>query len=132
MDWGNYFIFFLTWMTLHDVFRLVAKGETCESLLCETVGYRDDWELMDTLRTAKLYLSLCVCIQLLKIIKFMKVLIPKMALATAVLYKGVMDLFFFGLVFIITLGAFAMMFYVQLGPNMEGYNDQISSFISLS
>ena len=62
----------------------------------------------------------------------MKVLIPKMALATAVLYKGVMDLIFFGIVFMITMGAFSMMFYVQLGPNMEGYNDKITSFVSLA
>ena len=32
--------------------------DDCASELCATVGYRDDWELMDTVRTAKLYLSL--------------------------------------------------------------------------
>ena len=61
-----------------------------------------------------------------------QVLIPKMGLATAVLYKGAMDLFFFGLVFCITVLAFSTMFYVQLGPVMEGYFDQTASFISLS
>ena len=135
MDWGNYAIFGLTWLRLHQSFTLAdswAAGGLCDSVLCQTVGYRDDWMLMETLRSAKLYLSLCVCIQLLKLIKFMKVLIPKMALATAVLYKGVMDLIFFGIVFMITMGAFSMMFYVQLGPNMEGYNDKITSFVSLA
>ena len=131
MDWGNYAIFCMTWLTLHETFRLEDDNSDCVAPLCMTVGYRDDWKLMDTLRSAKMYLSLCVCIQLLKIIKFMKVLIPKMGLATAVLYTGVMDLFFFGLVFMITLGAFSMMFYVQLGPNMEGYNDQLTAFVSL-
>ena len=96
------------------------------------MGYRDDWELMDAMRSAKLYLSMCVCIQLLKMIKFLKQLIPKMALATAVLYKGMMDLIFFGVVFFLTMFAFAMMFYVQLGPNMEGYSDLYSSFVSLA
>ena len=133
MDAVNFGIFFLTWFQLQRSFVLGGSlRDECDSPLCAQVGYRDDWELMDTVRQAKLYLSLCVCIQLLKIIKFMKVLIPKMALATAVLYQGAMDLFFFGLVFAITMGAFSMMFYVQLGPVMEGYNDQVASFISLS
>ena len=132
MDWINYILFLLTWMYLQRSFELRRSHGVCASAVCHNVGYFDDWELMDTVRTAKLYLSLCVCIQLLKIIKFMKKLIPKMALATAVLYKGAMDLFFFGLVFVITMGAFSMMFYVQLGPNMEGYNDQVSSFVSLA
>ena len=41
-------------------------------------------------------------------------LIPKMRLATSVLHKGMVDLFFFGLVFGITMLAFCMMFYVQV------------------
>merc|ERR1719359_861021 len=134
MDWANFGVFYLTWLTLRRGLALAhaaAAGECAGSLLCERIGYFDDWQRMDTLRTAKLYLSLCVCIQLLKLIKFMKALIPKMALATAVLYKGVADLFFFGLVFMITMGAFAMMFYVQLGPVMEGYADPFAAFVSL-
>merc|ERR1719198_2596744 len=55
-----------------------------------------------------------------------------MSLATAVLSKGLADLIFFGLVFGISMFAFAMMFYVQLGPVMEGFNDQLASFISLA
>ena len=136
MDWVNFGIYGLTWSTLRQTFVLAAAsaGGHCDetNLLCQRVGYRDDWQLMDTVRQAKFYLSLCVCIQLLKIIKFMKALIPKMSLATAVLYKGVTDLFFFGIVFMITMGAFSMMFYVQLGANMEGYYDQVSSFVSLA
>ena len=106
MDWMNFSLFFLTWLYLRAYLLLAeqAAAGACEpgAIFCERVGYRDDWERMDTVRSAKLYLSLCVCIQLLKLIKFMKALIPKMSLATAVLYKGVYDLFFFGLVFIIT------------------------------
>ena len=75
---------------------------------------------MATARTAKIYLSTCVCIQLLKIIKFTNALVPKMGLATAVLSKGLADLVFFGLVFGISMFAFSVMFYVQLGPVMEG------------
>ena len=47
------------------------------------MGYFDDWQVLNTLRAAKIYLSLCVCIQLLKIIKFTNALVPKMGLATA-------------------------------------------------
>ena len=43
--------------------------------------------------------------QLLKIIKFTNVLIPKMGLMTAVLGKGFADLAFFGIVFIISMMA---------------------------
>ena len=74
MDAVNFGIFFLTYFTLRRAFELEASPQ-CESELCEHVGYRDDWELMVTIRSAKLYLSLCVCVQLLKIIKFMKVLL---------------------------------------------------------
>ena len=56
--------------------------------ICSTVGYYDDWRVMSTARTAKIYLSTCVVIQLLKIIKFTNVLIPKMSLMTSVLSKG--------------------------------------------
>ena len=133
MDWANFSLFFLTYFSLHRCAELgsAAQGE-CPSEVCVRVGYRDDWELMDTMRTSKLFLSLCVCIQLLKIIKFMRVLIPKTALATAVLYHGAVDLFFFGLVFAITLFSFSMMFYVQLGPVMEDFADQTNSFFSLA
>ena len=46
--------------------------------------------------------------------------------------QALADLVFFGVVFFITMFAFSVMFYVQLGPLMEGYNDQIASFVSLA
>jgi hypothetical protein len=132
MDWLNFTIFFLVWNTLRQVQAFEASRTTDCAELCTTTGYRDDWRVMSTSRTAKLYLSLCVCIQLLKIIKFTNVLIPKMGLMTAVLGKGFADLAFFGIVFIISMMAFCMMFYVQLGSVMEDFNDQTASFISLA
>merc|ERR1719409_1042977 len=132
MDWLNFTIFFLVWNTLRQVLAYdVSRLEDCAEL-CWTAGFRDDWRVMSTARTAKIYLSLCVCIQLLKIIKFTNVLIPKMGLMTAVLSKGLADLTFFGIVFIISMFAFSNMFYVQLGPVMEDFNDQPASFISLA
>ena len=105
--------------------------EACASEVCRTIGYIDDWQQMDTFKRAKAFLSLCVCIQLLKIIKFISALVPKMDLAPTVLKKALPDLFFFGVVFAISLLAFSSMFYIQLGSVMVDFNDQIASFISL-
>merc|ERR1719171_223929 len=131
MDWLNFTIFFLVWNTLRQVHAFEDSRSTDCAELCRTTGYRDDYRVMGTSRRAKIYLSLCVCIQLLKIIKFTNVLIPKMGLMTAVLSKGKADLAFFGIVFGISMLAFSNMFYVQLGSVMEDYNDQIASVLSL-
>ena len=48
-----------------------------------------------------------------------------------VLSKGAVELFFFGTVFMISMFAFSNMFYVQLGPVMQDFNDQPASMISL-
>ena len=63
MDWLNFTIFFLVWNTLRQVQAFEASRTTDCAELCTTTGYRDDWRVMSTSRTAKLYLSLCVCIQ---------------------------------------------------------------------
>ena len=131
MDWLNFTIFFMVYATLGALLKQIDE-RGCHSPICQTVGFEDDWRVMGTARIGKIYLSLCVCIQLLKIIKFTNVLIPKMSLMTAVLSKGLADLACFGIVFIISMLAFSMMFYVQLGSVMEDFNDQIASFISLA
>ena len=94
--------------------------------LCRTVGHVDLWELMGTSREVKMYLSVCVCIQLLKIIKFTNVLIPKMGLMTGVLDAGRMDLLFFGIVFGLSMFAFSNLFYIQIGTVMPDFNDQVA------
>jgi hypothetical protein len=43
---------------------------------------------MDLYRTAKMFLSWCVCIQIMKIVKFTDELVPKMSLATNVLFRA--------------------------------------------
>ena len=90
------------------------------------MGYYDDWRVMATARTAKIYLSTCVVIQLLKIIKFTNVLIPKMGLMTGVLDAGRMDLLFFGIVFGLSMFAFSNLFYIQIGTVMPDFNDQVA------
>jgi hypothetical protein len=95
------------------------------------VGYQDHWEVMAVNSDAKSYLSLCVCIQLLKVIKFSAMLVPKMDLAPKVLKNALPDLIFFGIVFGISLLAFSMMFYVTLGPVMGDYSSQMASVVAL-
>ena len=95
------------------------------------VGYQDSWEVMSTIRDGKFYLSLCVCIQLLKIIKFTSALIPKMDLAPMVLKKALADLIFFMLVFLISMFAFSTMFFIQLGPFIADFASQEAALIGV-
>lgn len=131
MDWANYIIYYMVFGQVLTVANLVRTNPRCNSYLCTQVGYYDDWELMAASRSTKLFLSLCVCIQLLKVLKFAGALIPKMGLTAAVLRKCLVDMVFFSIAFAISMLAFSMMLFVQLGPVMEGYRDQIPAFISL-
>merc|ERR1719181_1944186 len=45
MDWVNFFFFFLTYMQVQAVDYAVQHRE-CESYLCASVGYFDDWRVM--------------------------------------------------------------------------------------
>ena len=118
-------------MLCQEYFRYSDAGVPC-ALVCETIGYADDWQLMETFKRAKVFLSLCICIILLKVIKFLSALVPKMDLAPIVLKKALPDLIFFMVVFLICVLAFSSMFYIQLGPVMVDFNDQLQSFLSLS
>jgi len=135
MDWTNFIIYFMVYAqimyTQWAISRSHGPNLDCSHYLCAEVGYFDDWRVMVSFRKAKMFLSLCLCIQLFKILKFAAQLVPKMGLATAVLRKCAVDLLFFGITFVISMLAFSMMLYVQLGPFMEGYWDQIPAFISL-
>jgi hypothetical protein len=95
-------------------------------------GFMDTWEVMFTAREAKFYMSICVCLQLLKIIKFTNVIVPKMSLMTSVLAKGCYDLLFFGIIFGLSMFAFCQLFYIQLGSFMDDYHSQTSSIIALA
>jgi len=128
MDWLNYSVFFLVWWSLMRYFYQI-ENVPC-STMCERTGYQDDWEAMATIRDGKFYLSLCVCIQLLKIIKFISQLIPKMGLAPNVLKKAFADLVFFGVVFFISLVAFSQMFFIQLGPFINDYATQAAAVVA--
>ena len=133
MDWINYGIIVIAWFDIGEYIDLARSSATsaCSSTLCTRVGYQDHWEVMAVNRDAKSYLSLCVCIQLLKLIKFSAMLVPKMDLAPKVLKKALPDLIFFGIVFGISLLAFSMMFYVTLGPVMGEFSSQVASIVAL-
>jgi hypothetical protein len=101
------------------------KALECRTKLCTEFGYYDFWEVFDTARSAKFFMSLCVCIQLLKIIKFTNVIVPKMSLMTRVISKGCYDLLFFGLIFSVSMFAFCMLFYIQLGSFVDDFADLV-------
>ena len=128
MDWINYMVFFLVFHTMNTYLHQAATTHC--SPLCQRMGYWDDWQAMATIRDGKFYLSLCVCIQLLKIIKFVSALVPKMGLAPNVLRKAFADLVFFGITFFLSLFAFSTMFYIQLGPFINDYATQTGAVIA--
>jgi hypothetical protein len=134
MDWANFSIFGITYWLLTTTLTLNARDaspDACVSAVCQTFGHYDYWEVFDAARQAKFYMSICVCIQLLKIIKFTNVVIPKMSLMTRVLSKGCHDLLFFGVIFGVSMFAFCMLFYIQLGSFMDDFSSQTSSMIAL-
>merc|ERR1719473_2519066 len=104
----------------------------CPSKICVEFGFYDMWEVFNVAKDAKFFMSICVCIQLLKIIKFTNVIVPKMSLMTRVLSKGCYDLLFFGIIFGVSMFAFCMLFFIQLGSFMDDFYSQTSSFIALA
>ena len=134
MDWLNYIIYIIVWWRIQECYAALDAQNTCAagSLLCSEVGYFDDWRVMEAFQLTKIFLSLCVCIQLLKIMKFLELLVPKTGLSVRVLKECIADLAFFSITFLISMAAFSMMLHIQLGPVMEGYSDQIPAIVSLS
>ena len=134
MDWANFGLFALVYLTLSNTraHNDRDKAGHCPAKICVEFGYYDMWEVFSVARQAKFFMSLCVCIQLLKIVKFTNVIIPKMSLATRVLSKGCYDLLFFGIIFGVSMFAFCMLFYIQLGSFMDDFYSQTSSVIALA
>merc|ERR1719238_517781 len=58
-------------------------------------------------------------------------LVPKMGLSTNVLRECLMDLSFFMISFFISMMAFSMMLFVQLGSVVQDYIDQTSAVFAL-
>ena len=132
MDWLNYIIFFLAFAKFQTLFMLEGDVELACTGVCSSVGFQDDWEVALTAKGAKRYLSMCVCIQLLKIIKFASELVPKMGLVPRVLKRALPDLIFHSTIFIISMASFSTLFYIELGPLMIDFYDQRASFVALA
>ena len=132
MDWSGFMLFFALFAEFHNL-RYSLTDVTCNggAYMCTEVGYHDDWEQFYYTKQTKFYLSLCSTLQMLKVIKFINVFVPKMALATSVLSHGLGDLSMFTFFFLFSIYAFAQMFYIQLGPYLDSYNDMMSAFFSL-
>ena len=87
MDWVNYAVFFLVWWQIF-LFLQQVSDVPCTTL-CETVGYVDDFEIMSTMRNVKKFLSICVCIQLLKVGRHMRTYGMHMACGRASIHPSI-------------------------------------------
>ena len=135
LDWVNFLVFYYVYILLNVERSLSDRdlaGESCMSYLCKDFGYFDAWQIFEIGRLVKLFLSFCVCIQFLKVIKFTNELIPKMSLFTRVLTKGAYDLIFFAVVFGISMFAFCMLFYIQLGSAIDNFYSNTYSMLALT
>jgi len=79
----------------------------------------------------KQLLAILTTIQWLKVIKYINGVVPKFALATSVLSHGLADLMMFFIFFMWSIISFSQLFYMQLGPYMEGYASLIRSIVTL-
>ena len=134
----NYAIFLQVYLQVVSVQSLIGRGADLSeplcaaSYLCRHVGYFDDWRLMGEYRLLKQFLSLCLSVQLFKIIKFTSELIPKMGHMTEVLRVCLVDMIFFSGVFAISIISFSAMLCLQVGSVISPYIDQFASFITLA
>ena len=62
MDWANFIIFFMVYERIVAA-KAAMDTRDCSSYMCTQVGFFDDYLAMGIVRQAKVYLSLCVCIQ---------------------------------------------------------------------
>ena len=130
-DWLNFAIFGLVWLKILTVERLLETRD-CSSYLCTEVGYFDDWELMHEYRELKQLFSFNLCVQLFKVIKFLSALVPKMSVVNDTMRHAMVDLLFFGVVVAQTLFAFSSTLFVQLGPLMPAFYDNVPAALSLA
>ena len=143
IDWANFMLFFQAFIAWAEMivtqWRDIeledneANGPPfeCGSAICDQFGYFDPHEKMALARQAKFYTAFCITLQLLKIIKFTNVIVPKMSLMTRVLGKGATDLAFFGIIFGISVFAFTMLLFIQLGTFMDDFTSQEIALLGL-
>ena len=132
MDWAGFLLFFATFNSYLELADEISVANCHdEAFICTGVGFDDGWSVMKATKQCKLYLSVASTLQMLKVIKFVNVFVPKMALATSVLSHGLGDLAFFTVFFFFTIFAFGQLFFIQLGPIDESYLAQFDASFSL-
>ena len=82
--------------------------------LCETVGFEDEWQAAEEMHAGRQYLAVCFTLLTLKLVKFAPEFVPRMGLMANVLAKSRVDLLFFGIIFLVSLAAFSLYFYIQV------------------
>ena len=134
MDWLNFGCFALAyWQVQLAILSAANREHSCATAyLCRDAGYFDDWQAMMEYRTAKQFLSINLSLQLLKINKFTSALVPKMSIFVDVLRLCLVDMVFFSISIILTVASFSMMLYVQLGPIVNDFYEQVPSAIGLA
>ena len=129
MDWAVYSLYALVFLQSKTYVKNVRNPNCGE--ICTTIGFIDDHVQVVDARWLKYLLALCVCVQLLKIMKISSVLVPKMGLTPSVLKKALPDMIFFSIVFAVSLFAFSNMLFIQLGTGMKEFSTQYTAFITL-
>ena len=129
MDWAVYSLYVLVFLQSKTYIEHVRNPDCGE--ICTTIGFIDDHMQAVDARWLKYLLALCVCVQLLKIMKISSALVPKMGLTPSVLKKALPDMIFFSLVFAVSLFAFSNMLFIQLGTGMKEFSTQFTSLITL-
>ena len=129
-DWANFAIYFALYIEYQRLdFALNEFG--CEKV-CTRVGFHDPWKVMLATTNCKQLLAILTTIQWLKVIKYINGVVPKFALATSVLSHGLADLLMFFVFFCWSIISFSQLFFMQLGPYMEGYATLLRSMITLA
>jgi len=130
IDAASILVFVSISIRLHG---LAAQAhEWLDSELWNTAGFYHNYDYPHACVSLRTWLAVLLCLQLMKTTRFFVALAPKkFGLANRVLAVALVDLVAFGTYFMLSLCAFAMLFFVQLGSRMPGFNGELTSFLTL-
>ena len=127
VDWLSYGIFVGYYCSMQVGWNV---ADSFDSRLYQQVGFRYDVDSMEWFRSAKIYLSITLVVQIIKVIKFSDQIMPRTALFSSVLSVALPNLLFFMFSFGLTLVAFAMMLSVQMGNVLGEFDTFVNSLVS--
>lgn len=128
VDWLSYGIFVGYYCSMQVGWNV---ADSFDSRLYQQVGFRYDVDSMEWFRSAKIYLSITLVVQIIKVIKFSDQIMPRTALFSSVLSVALPNLLFFMFSFGLTLVAFAMMLSVQMGNVLGEFDTFVNSLMTL-